>query len=1239
MSNRRQDRRENRDQETNTEHQEMTTKRKRRRWPWILLILLVLFYFLPAIIVRTPLKQKAIDWATADFKGNIVADNVSTGWFSPTRISGVTVRNDAGDTLVTVDSVTTSKSLYGFASASSELGEIEVENPKVYLHLRPDGSNLEDAIAEYMKPSDEPASDLPHLQLTVKGGEVHIATSTDTQTWLIDNLNVNSEIAGQGAAVVADVSCNAQATNQPAGVLQLRLALDAGSKQIIANNGTCQLQTQAVPVSVLVPALQRVIGPCNAIGQIDGNADFQFSDGGSGIAANLDRMTISQLALVAPHYLKNDQVTLERLFANGQLKLAASEIQAVNFETKTDFGSVTSNGQIDLAHLSVMAPTGEVPTGEFTAHGEVELPKIASMIPETLGLHKDLSVETGKLTFDVTTRAEAGMRRLVIDSEAFNLTARRGGQLLNWHKPLRLTAQVAQSNNDVVLENVRCESDFVTVTGKANSQIGNFLIENGDLALLQQNLSQFVDLTGVELAGKFGGEFSWSFKGDPQLATEFSVSDRPVQIGGKFEINQPIIQLPEMPRWSPDKLVAICNASGKSLSDGTIQINSGGARAVVGKETFTVRLAEPITDLANLETAKLNCDVKGSVDGWLSHIRNFVWCGDFDATGRIESTFEANVSPELIVLNNLEYQMGNLAFDGYGAQFNEQVVSGDGQLSYDLNSGLIYMPIFNVSCSSLNARAQEIRMTVTEVINVTGDVAFAADMNRITNWFGISPDQDSINWFGTAEGNAKLSSNNDAIIAQVNAVVNEFVAAQRQPAAANAGVRNASSQMQWSELLRDDKVEINGAIGIAQDFDTIHFSEAKINSSAVAVGANGSISDLAGSWQTQFQGQWSPDWNKIDGLLDAYTYETLKLSGSGPQQFDVNGPLFSELSPEMAAAWIPPELKVQTRFAWDAGEVLDLPLGASEIQLDVNQSVAFLQSSEISFVGGALNLKPIIDMRSEEPYLVMESEKIVDNIDLSSEVCKDFLKYLTPLVADATEAQGKITVNVDSLQAPIYEPMQLQTRGTISLKGGSVGAGPLAEQLFTSVQQIKQLLKPGSDTKEMQSVWMDLGDQEIPFVVQDGRVHHQGIRLNIDDVVVTTEGFVGLDQTVNLVASIPIQDEWLGDNRWLASLSGQSLQIPIGGTATKPRLDTQAIRQLSQQLVQQASRNAINGVIQEKTGEVQNRIQEEVQQAQQKLNNKIQNEIQDRVQDKIQNGIQEKLGGELQKGLKGLFGN
>ena len=150
MSNRRQNGRADRDQDQNSEAEITTPRRKRRRWPWIVLALLVLLFFLPTLIVQTPLKQKAIDWATADFKGNIVVDKISTGWFSPTAVSGVTVLDESGQPLVTVDKVITTKSLYGFATAGNDYGSIEIESPKIYLQLRPDGSNLEDAIAEYL---------------------------------------------------------------------------------------------------------------------------------------------------------------------------------------------------------------------------------------------------------------------------------------------------------------------------------------------------------------------------------------------------------------------------------------------------------------------------------------------------------------------------------------------------------------------------------------------------------------------------------------------------------------------------------------------------------------------------------------------------------------------------------------------------------------------------------------------------------------------------------------------------------------------------------------------------------------------------------------------------------------------------------------------------------------------------------------------------------------------------------
>ena len=79
------------------------------------------------------------------------------------------------------------------------------------------------------------------------------------------------------------------------------------------------------------------------------------------------------------------------------------------------------------------------------------------------------------------------------------------------------------------------------------------------------------------------------------------------------------------------------------------------------------------------------------------------------------------------------------------------------------------------------------------------------------------------------------------------------------------------------------------------------------------------------------------------------------------------------------------------------------------------------------------------------------------------------------------------------------------------------------------------------------------------------RVHHRGLRLVVDDVVIRTQGSVALDQSLDLVAIVPIQDEWVARNRYLASLKGQSLQLPIQGTLKNPRVDGGALAQLSRQ--------------------------------------------------------------------------
>ena len=87
----------------------------------------------------------------------------------------------------------------------------------------------------------------------------------------------------------------------------------------------------------------------------------------------------------------------------------------------------------------------------------------------------------------------------------------------------------------------------------------------------------------------------------------------------------------------------------------------------------------------------------------------------------------------------------------------------------------------------------------------------------------------------------------------------------------------------------------------------------------------------------------------------------------------------------------------------------------------------------------------------------------------------------------------------------------------------------------------------------------------------DGRVEHQNFQIEIGDVIVRTSGYVGFDQSLGLVAEIPIRDKWVQRDKFLRGLKGQTLKIPIRGTLNKPQLDKRIIAWLGQQMIGSAA--------------------------------------------------------------------
>ena len=126
-------------------------------------------------------------------------------------------------------------------------------------------------------------------------------------------------------------------------------------------------------------------------------------------------------------------------------------------------------------------------------------------------------------------------------------------------------------------------------------------------------------------------------------------------------------------------------------------------------------------------------------------------------------------------------------------------------------------------------------------------------------------------------------------------------------------------------------------------------------------------------------------------------------------------------------------------------------------------------------------------------------------------------------------------------------------------------------------QQVEALVKrrDAASPTNRQVTLVSIKDQQVNFQVANGRVYHQKMEFQVGDVILRSQGSVGLDETVALTIEIPIQDAWVAKEPLLSGLKGQSVTIPVNGTLTKPQMDNRAIAGLTGQLLQKGAGQAV----------------------------------------------------------------
>ena len=1252
---------------------------RRRRWPYILLVLLVIIALLPNLIGWFGLHNHVLPYALSDFQGKVKIGKASLGWFHSIQLSDVTATDPAGNKLATIESIKTSKPLYAFMTGS-DYGEVDIHKPVVFYHVRPDGSNLEDAASQYIASSQpsplanekeptEPFS-LPKMLVRVHDGGAVVTADGSHKTWQVDSLALTAWVSEPKAPLAAQAQFRAMSL-QPdstgllvvseSGEVALNSAIDAGADRLTFSTASVDLVSDQFPLSIVAPIAQPFIGPAQMSGSASSKIIASWNGSTNEVAAQIDSLQLANPKIYAPQLLNQDRFFVEQLSARGSMQLSPSRIYADKFIVQTDFGKLDANGQFDPGQIAKLSAGGQLPDTTLQMEGEIDVAKLLQRLPSTFQLHEDLTVESGTIQFNAGQRNDSDARRLVFNVDTANVRANRGGQPIVWQQPLRLVGVLRESSGQFSIESLECVSDFLTISGSATLREGVFRV-GGNLGDLSQRIRQFADLGSMQFGGKLDGQFGWKVVSENELNVAQLVN-QPINIGGEFTVTQPVIQMADMPRWSPDKIVVRTSGSGQLTGDETkssLRLSQAGAQLVIGTENSVLSLARPVEDAFTNQQWVFNTQVTGQVAGWMQHLRNFVDPGEFQAGGTLNFAGVTIIDPNQIRIENGQYEIQQLGFDGYGAQIREDRVVGLVSADYNLNSGDVGVQKATLQGSGLSATTENLKLTMAPIMQLDGSAAWQSDINRLAQWFALSPDQDSINWFGAAAGSAEFKSSGTGTDATFRMDMTDLVATQRvAPAGQNSTMQMVSSKQSWAELWRESNVRLNGQVSIGSDFDSLTLHELTTRSGSLDFDAKGTVSDLYGSINTNLEGKWQPNFDKINSLLAAYSHEMVSLSGSGAQPYRIQGPLFAQTG---SSAWVSDRLIVQTIAGWDSGQLAGLPIGRSGINIDLQQQIATLRTGEsgIPVSGGAVALQPQLDLRSSDPVLVHGQGRVLHNVEVTPEICRDCLKFVAPWLSDTTNAQGVFSADIQGLNMPLFDPMKVSARGSLEMQNVTVAAGPLAEQLLGTVSQLQAVLKPESRQREMKT-WLTIEQQTIPLAIENGRVFHEGIKFSHDELIIRTSGSVSIDtdQSISLVAEIPIADEWIAGNRYLGGLQGQSISIPIGGTVSRPVIDKAAVQKLSAELVRNAAQGAIGNAITDKVNPKLNQYRDEIGGKVTGEVNKLQGKLQDKLGGFLQNklgapaggqtpaaqpqtsptqGLEDRLNGELQKGFNKLFG-
>jgi translocation and assembly module TamB len=1106
--------------------------RRRRRWPYFLVaffvVLIALIWFAPVIVANTSLKHQLLRSVTSEIKGTVTVQSMSLGWMSPIEMRGVMLVDEAGVEVIHMERVFSEKTLASLVGNKHDFGRFTLESPTATIVCHERETNLELVLANYLTSEVPKSASRSRMTVAWSNGTATIRDAVSNRIQTLTNLVGEASIP---ASTTDAISLQATGSiTESSGRVELNGMFGA--------NGSILAKLEHVPLDGIGWFARRYEPGLSVDGIANGSANVEWTaEGGKG-EGHLVGLSVS----VGSTRLGTDRISSKTVDIPLKFQLSGKQLTLEQFTATTDVGRASLIGTIDLAEPVerwLLRPG-------LKANAKIDLAKLGMMIPNALHVHEGTTITDGTIQLDIASETTATGPLWQGFVTASTIRAVRNGRTIVWDQPVRCEfAGRLNAESEPHFDKLQIASDFIGLNFRGS--LDSFeAAATLNLDQLSAHLNDFVNLNGIRLAGGARVQ-AWNRPG-PNDVMAFAF---------KANVERFLLRDDSRREWSEPAMTIDATADAKREGKKAIRIERATAKLTAVNDSARFELTEPIPNMYQVNAGKAKIDLSGDLGRWRTRLASVLgiprdW--NIAGAGRLSSVL--SFTDMGITAERNDGELTNLRFRGWGLQIDDPRLKVNANtVQWDHKTGELLGTIVALTGESIAADCERlsIRDFDRTIPSLDGTVVIrAVRLSKVANTFGLATDpqgRDAVD--GIAKGTIQCKAANGDFGIDAKLTVDSFRYGPPQ-------------KPLWTE----PKVELAASGRYTASRDSLDLTSSRIAMTGFQIAGNGSIGQISGFGVIDLKGTIEYDLAKVEPYIKDFLGRNGSLAGKDSRPFRVEGRL-GRGTGEVAVIW--GGLNGDASVGWKSARAYGFDVGPADLKANLAKGTIAFQPVSTTLGSGRLSVHPALAIHSPDLELTFAKGRIVEKARLTPAVCADALGFALPAIARSTEAEGLISIDLESSRIPLVDYTRMTAKGQLVMHTVTLVPGPIIREILTA-----------TGTQEPRFTLAK--EQSVPVWIENGRVHHRDFTLTAKSFSIRTSGSVGFDGSLQLTCEVPIPEKLLDQAfrntpRIREALAKRTIAIAIGGTIDRPKLDARAFQANVQKLIGEATKDAASELL------------------------------------------------------------